>query len=461
MSLAKIAVLFLRLASLGGVLFSGILIACPFLMPEEIPESAARVISPGCLSSCFLVLLLPLSSVPAMIAWVIQERNVKPKQVIEKNWREAALFREERLWVWIGYLAESGMRHRLHSDKDTMPLVLQAEIPRALRELDRGRQARLLRFIQEIGWKNAPDGTSFTPAYGILAAEPDTKLPRQGLVVVAAGTFALLSGFFLLWATLTLVTLLFANPLQALGMSGGRLGEVLIALPAILIPALLCGLASAGLRRLNRQAVRSLEEDNGDREAKQKLILASVQNQIEGLERWATAGDAESEPLAGQILRATVAVTAAELDGLYRAKLVRLLYDSDWISGAKAFSMDGFDLRGMELGGVCLPGICLSGADLSGADLSNTDLSGADLRRCALCGSDLRSARLVGANLCGADLRYSRLQKADLERTDLRSVLLEGANFWGATLADADLSDSQGSAEFLAPVVDAVERRDA
>jgi uncharacterized protein YjbI with pentapeptide repeats len=457
MSLARIAVFFLRLASLCGVLFAGILVVCPLLMPEEIPDPAARLFSPGCFSVFFLFALLPLSLIPAAAAWVIQERNIKPQQDAEKIWHEGALSREERLWIWIRYVADLQIRSRVlrNTDDDPMPSVLQAEIPRALRELDRGRQVRLLRFLREVGWEDAREKINFTTVYEVLDIAPAKRLPRRGPVTLAAGAFALLSGFFLLWGGLALLTFLFANPLQALGMSNG-LAELVPGLSAPFILALVCGLACAGLRRLYRQAVRSLEEGKGDQESIQKVVFKSIQDQVEGLVRSTKSGNPENEQLARKMIRAMVAITASELDGLYRAELVQLLYESGWLSGERTLSMEGFDLRAAELGGFSLPEVCLSGADLSGADLSNADLSGADLHRCTLCGSDLRSARLVGANLYGADLRYSRLQKADLERADLRSVFLDGANFWGATMAGAELSGAQGNAEFLTPVVESV-----
>jgi uncharacterized protein YjbI with pentapeptide repeats len=198
--------------------------------------------------------------------------------------------------------------------------------------------------------------------------------------------------------------------------------------------------------------MRSLQESEGDRETIRRAAVKSIQDQVEGLKLLSNEDDLEKESLTRKIIQAMVAVTSSELDGLHRANLVRLLYDSGWLRGDRVVSMDGLNLRAAELGGASLSGVCLSGADLSGADLSGADLTGADLHRCTLCGSDLQSACLVGANLLGADLRYSRLQRANLERADLRSTFIENANFWGTSLIGTELSETRGSAEFLAMV---------
>lgn len=452
MSMARILVFFLRLSSLGGILFSGILMACPFLMPGEIPSSAAGVASPGCISSCFAVVLLPLSLMPAVVAWLIQEKSVKPQQIAERNWRDAAISREERLGTWIRYLADLLVRYRRlrNTHDDPVPLVLQSEIPRALREFDPRRQARLLRFLREADLAGIREMDNHSAESETNYVEGEMRLPRRGLVFLAAGVFALLSGFFLLWAGLVLLTILFANPLQSVGLSDGRMGDLIPALCALLTPALVCGLASAGLTRMYRQAVRSLQGSEGDREIIQRTALKSIQDQVEGLTRLSNGGDLEEALLTRKIIQAMVVATASELDGLHRAKLVLLLYDSGWLRGDRAVSTEGFNLRAAELGGASLSEVCLSGADLSGADLNGANLTGADLHRCALCGSDLQSACLVGANLLGADLRYSRLQRANLEGADLRSTLIENANFWGASLVGTELSDARGNAEFLA-----------
>jgi hypothetical protein len=450
-SLARIAVFFLRLASLGGILFSGILIAVPFLMPEEIPLAARNVFSPGCFSCLFAVVFLPLSLIPAGIAWAIQERIVGPQQMAEKSWRDGALSREERLWLWIGYLANLQVRHRSlrHSPNDPVPGVLQAEIPRALRELDPGRRARLIRFLQEAGFAEDLKAAGVSTESGVMETGLERRLPRRDLVSLAAGTFAIFSGFFVFWCGLAVFTLIFANPLRTVGMSDGRMVELVPVLYVLLTLALLCGLASAGLRKLYRQAVRALEKGEDDGETRQGIALKSIQEQMEELPQLSKVGDLEEGVIARKIVRAMAVITASELDGQNRAKLVRLLYDSGWLRGGGPVPANGLNLRVAELGGENLSEICLSGADLSGADLNGADLTGADLSRCSLCGSDLRSAQLKGANLHGADLRYSRLQRADLERADLRAVVLDNANFWGANLLGIELSGAQGNAEYL------------
>ena len=387
MSMARIAVFFLRLASLGGILFTGPLIAFPLLMPEEVPGGAVGSFSPGCFAVFFVIVFILLSLVPAFIAWVIYERNVRPRQAAEKCWREGALSREERLGIWIRYVANLQIRHRSlrNTRDDPVPLVLQMEVPRALSELDCNRRARLLRFLQEANLTDSQGMINFSTDYNTADDGLEMRLPRRGLVSLAAAAFALLSGLFLLWAGLMVVSFYFANPLKVVGVIDGRLAELLPALCALLIPALLCGLTSAGLRRLYREAMLSLEESEHDRELAQRIALKNIQEQVNGLERSVEMSDREEESLAKKIIRAMVTVTASELDGLWRAELVKLLYESGWLRGESALSMDGSDLRATELRGANLSKAHLSGADLSGADLSGAQILGGPISVDVIC----------------------------------------------------------------------------
>jgi uncharacterized protein YjbI with pentapeptide repeats len=449
MSAAKLVVFFLRLISLGAVLFVMAFSATPLLIPEEIPDNMSGSLSPGCYTIAFLVLLLPISLIPACLAWFIQGRIVRPRQALEKGWRNAALMREERLGIWTLYIRNLILKNRLLSGahNDPVPLLLNSEIPRALGELDQGRRERLLRFLSEASpyALNELDASCTD-----CVVDSGSIIPRRGLVSLASGLCALLCTFLLLVAGLMLLYLLFANPFEALAVPYGLPAQFVIGGSSLLIPALILGLASRGLRRMYRQALQTLTERDHDREAIQELAFKSARSHIESAIRWEEADGPEVDPFAKRIVRATVAITAPELDGPYRAMLVRTLYASGWLSKERRLSLEGIDLRAAELGEASLPEICLSGADLSGADLSDADLRKADLRGCILRGSDLRSALLAGANLRGADLRYARLQKARLEGADLCEVLLDGANFWAAGLAGTDLSGSRGTAEFLA-----------
>lgn len=441
MSPPKVLVFFLRLISLGAVLLTLSFVFAVFLIPEEIPPDVRGYASPGCFGVIILVLLLPLSIIPAFVAWVIQERVVRPREAAAEHWRSGATLREERLGSWMRYLVDLAAKHRSESS------LAQADIPRAIRELDHARGRRLLKFLREIEWKDGREETLILEGSDSGAG---VYLPRRWIVSVASSLLALASGFFFFWAGLIAVMIITVNPLQALGAGYSKIAQIFIACGDVLILSLVLGLAAAGLRRMYRQAEKSLEENGGDRKAVQAVALKYAREQLGVLAQWETAENADAEQFARKVARALLAVATPDLDAGGRADLVRSFYEAGWLDGR--LSLKGLDLRGMELAGAKLPEVCLADADLSGADLSNADLSRADLRHCTLCGSDLRFTRLGGSNLLGADLRYARLHKAKLEGAVLRDVLLDGANFWGSGLAGADLTGARGSAENLAAV---------
>jgi uncharacterized protein YjbI with pentapeptide repeats len=443
--------------SLGVALCGLVIISAPFLIPPatELPGTAAEYLPPGCFVGCFIIILLPLSLLPAFAAWAIRERMVRPREAAERHWWESAPWREERLRAWTVYLSDLLLRHRAlrGTPDDPVPSLLRAEIPRALNELDGGRSARLFLFLRETGLQDILQGIA-PRAAAIREIGPAPARPRRGLVFLAAALFSLFSAFCILWAVLTAVTLTKANFFEAMGIYYSRTAQLVLGLSGSLIPAIVSGLAAAGLVRMYRKAERSYREsEEGSRAAIQNLALKSAVDQIEILTRWArmegSAGD-----LALQIARAAALTATPELDGSHRGRLVLLLFESSQLTGPDGIQMAGVDLRGAELSGSKLQKIHLAGADLSGADLSGSDLHGADLRRCVLRGSDLRSCDLTGANLRGADLRYARVQKAVLAGTDLREVLLDDANFWGADLSGTELSGAQGKAEYLAPAAE-------
>jgi uncharacterized protein YjbI with pentapeptide repeats len=453
MSLPKVAILFLRLISVGAGLLTLLFAAAPFLISpgEELPGSSAGSLPAGCFSILVLLTLLPLSLVPAFVGWVIQERILRPREAAERVWRDAAAYREKRLQAWTSYVTDLLLRHRRlrATAEDPAPKLLRAELPRALGELDRGRRERLVRFLREAELGDALQGGDHPIVLSAPDSEPATTPPRRGPVFLAAGILALVSTFFFLWSGLGLLVIFFANPFEALGLSYGRGALFLVGPTVLLIPALVCGLAAAGLRRMYRQAMRSIQEQEGDREIVQGLVMEGVRNQIELLAQWAKLDGVEIETVSLQIARASLWIAAPELDGLRRGELVRLLAESGWLSREKRVKLEGVDLRGAELAEVSLQRACLAGADLSGANLSGADFCEADLGQCLFRGSDLRLAQLQGANLRGADLRYARLQKANLKGANLREVLLDGANFWGTACEGAELTGAQGIAEHL------------
>jgi hypothetical protein len=126
------------------------------------------------------------------------------------------------------------------------------------------------------------------------------------------------------------------------------------------------------------------------------------------------------------------------------------------------------DLRGMDFPGADLRNINLDAAILDGSNLDRADLSGASLRDAILRDAtittanlrktDLRDAILSEANLTQANLRGAILSRADLIRTtlwetDLCEANLQGAelnganlgwaNLTGANLGEADLGSAQ------------------
>ena len=456
MSLARITAFFLTLTTVGFALFGLILIISPFFIPPavELPGTAAENYPLGCFVGCFIIIMVPLSLLPAFAAWAIRERMVRPREAAERQWWEAGPWREERLRIWTVYVSGLLLRHRAlrATPDDPVPCLLRTEIPRALGELDCGRRGRLLLFLRESGLEDLIESLTLA---GSPAADSPPPRPQRRFVFPVAGCFSLLSAFFILWSVLTGVTFLKANYLKALGFDYSMPTYLVLGLSVSLIPAIVCGLAAAGLVRMYRKAERLYREsEEGSRAIIQDLALKSAIDQIEILANWAqmegSAGDVEL-----RIARAVVLIAAPELDGSHRGRLIQLLFESNRLTGTDAVSMAGVDLRGAELSGAKLQKIQLAGADLSGTDLSGADLCHADLHQCALRGSDLRSCDVTGANHQGVDLRSARLQKATLAGADLREVLLDDANFWGADLSGTELSGAQGKAEYLALAAEA------
>ncbi|HEV7505349.1 MAG TPA: pentapeptide repeat-containing protein [Thermoanaerobaculia bacterium] len=451
MSKAKLAIFFLRLISLGAVLFTAIAIlealrGFPAMKmfgfePPPLPS--------GCMVVATIIVLIPLSLVPAFAGWMIQKHVVLPREIAERRRREEAFSREDRLRAWMTYTADLLLRHRAlrNLPGDPMPGLVRTEIARAFRELDTERWERFRAFLREVGL--GPELEEVSPPVAAFApmGQPTVASPKHGCVRLAAATLALMSFFLLLFTGLGFMTQLKFKPYAALGIVPGP-AETLLGLWGCWVPAIVLGLAATGLLRMWRQMLRSLQERETERQSVRDLALKSALDQIDILARWMEVEGAGSDVLVQRIARAAVLTAMPELDGVCRGKLIRALFEMKWLTAGK-LSLAGVDLQGTELAGASLPGICLAGTDLSGADLNGVDFGRADLQGCFFQRSDLRSARLTAANFRGADLRHVRLQKAALEGANLRDVLLDGANFWGAGLSGADLTGAQGTAEFL------------
>ena len=82
-------------------------------------------------------------------------------------------------------------------------------------------------------------------------------------------------------------------------------------------------------------------------------------------------------------------------------------------------------------------------AVLGAADVSGANFSGANMKRCNLVGT-----KGHGAILNGVDLYYSRPGNADFENATFVGANVERAIFRRANLANADMSETTGKANF-------------
>jgi hypothetical protein len=455
---ARLAVFFLNLTTLGAMLFSLVFSIYPLVIkypPVPIASGGVIELPPGCSMVVVLIFMVPISFIPALVSWMIRERIIRPREAAEQKWRESAPWREERLWAWTMYAADLFLRHQALRGTPVDPVLplLRAELPRAFSELDRGRRERLRLFLQEVGLKDLVEGSHV--AEGMPDSESIAELPRRSLVLSVVVVLFLTSIFLVLWIGLSATTLLTTNVKSILGSALSK-AEISVGLSGCLIPALILMLAAMGLLRLYGQAMRAWHQREESSLIVQDLALKTALDHIDILAGWAREGGGGVQALSLQLARAVVLLAVSELDGSRRGKLVQALFESGWLTGENKLILEGADLRGAELATTTMPKVCLAGSDLSGSDLSAADLGNADLRRCTLRGSDLRSCRLGGADLRRADLRHARLQKAILSGADLREVLLDGANFWGAELANVELTGAQGSAEHLVPTANPI-----
>jgi uncharacterized protein YjbI with pentapeptide repeats len=452
MSRARIVVLALRLISLGAILFSLSVVLQLATQPQLLQAQGVGAMDfpSGCFVIVALMILMPPSILPALAGWWIQARIVRPREAAEQSLRDSASTREERLGVWTMYVIKL-LLHRTessHVSEGTVRPILRAEIPRATRELDRGRIERLFLFFRESGLEEVMAEGYFQTADGMPTIGPVTVLPSRRKVMAMVSILFMMSAFLVLWTGLGATSMLTTDFQSVLGLSFSKSELLVGAASCCLTPALMLGLAAIGLLRMYRQAVRSLRQRASGDEAIQDLALKNALDQLATISSARMDGAGIGIGLL-QIARAVVLMSLPELEGPRKGRLVQSLFQKGWLTGEHKISMAGASLRGAELKGTSLPGICLAGADLSGADLNGTDLGRAELRRCVFQGSDLRFSRLTSADLQGADLRYARLQKAVLEGADLREALVEGANFWGAGMSGAELSGTRGTAEFI------------
>src|SRR4029077_12454994 len=109
MSIPRVVAFFLVLMSVTAALFAlvisaGQFIILPTVEPHNLPAGYFQ-------AACCFVLLIPLSLLPVVAAWVIRERIVRPREAAERQWWEARPWKEERLRAWTVYVSDLLLRH--------------------------------------------------------------------------------------------------------------------------------------------------------------------------------------------------------------------------------------------------------------------------------------------------------------------------------------------------------------
>jgi len=453
MTPARLAVLALRLAALAAAILTLAMVVDLWLLPwpptflvrgSVIEDASPLVFAIGRprFTAALLLVLSPLSAVPALLAVAVQRRIVVPQRISRRKDLAAAEAREQRLWSFLG----DACSRLLNSPAPSADVEdLRRRALSLLHDLDEGRRRRLLLFSTLLAGEQVE--ASSADAETSQAGQRELRLAwvRPVLVLCLA-----LSSFGFLWGPLAIAISrrfdLFASSLYpsedlATGLAGCW-GITLILL-----------LAAVSLWRLHREALGLRRSAEAQARQRRQRTLRRWDDNVSPLLRAA----AHSAGAAGRILRlacrALTLSTLPELDGEHRGLLLRSLAQRRALHGAdRAVDLRGADLTGAHLDGADLDGARLPRTDLSAARLRNARLRGADLSGCRLARCDLRGADLTGADLFRAVLWYAHLHRADLSGACLTEAALDHANLWQADLTAADLDGARISSEQLAVI---------